>query len=87
MPPLRPGPALLQVDSIVASGIEGHESDQPQGRDRPVSRWTAEHPPAAPLCTARWEEGWELPVTEWRRRLGIQHPANDETYGLSGPRP
>ena len=37
---------------------------------------------AAPLCTARWEEGWELPVTEWCRRLGIQHPANDEAYGL-----
>ena len=37
---------------------------------------------AAPPSTARWEEGWELPVKEWRRRLGIQHPANDEAYGL-----
>jgi ubiquinone biosynthesis protein Coq4 len=37
---------------------------------------------AAPLCTARWEEGWDLPVAEWRRRLGILQPANDETYGL-----
>jgi ubiquinone biosynthesis protein Coq4 len=37
---------------------------------------------AAPLCTARWEEGWDLPVAEWRQRMGILQPANDETYGL-----
>ncbi|MFZ0406875.1 MAG: Coq4 family protein [Cyanobium sp.] len=37
---------------------------------------------ASALCTARWEEGWELPVQEWRQRLGLLHPADHERYGL-----
>ncbi|MEI6031079.1 MAG: Coq4 family protein [Synechococcaceae cyanobacterium ELA739] len=38
---------------------------------------------SAPFCTARWEEGWELPVQEWRQRLGVIYPADQESYGLA----
>jgi len=38
---------------------------------------------AAPFCTVRWEEGWELPVQEWRQRLGVIYPADRESYGLA----
>jgi ubiquinone biosynthesis protein COQ4 len=36
-----------------------------------------------PFATARWEEGWELPVAVWRQRLGVSLPADGEPYGLS----
>jgi ubiquinone biosynthesis protein COQ4 len=37
---------------------------------------------ALPFATARWEDGWELPVAEWRQRLGVTLPADNEPYGL-----
>jgi ubiquinone biosynthesis protein Coq4 len=38
---------------------------------------------AAPFCTARWEEGWDWSVEEWRQHLGLLNPANQESYGLT----
>ena len=35
------------------------------------------------LAAARWEEHWELPVAEWRQRLGLLEPANGAPYGLA----
>ena len=37
---------------------------------------------AQPLWMARWEEGWDWPVEQWRERLGITQPATSEPYGL-----
>ena len=34
------------------------------------------------LVAARWEEGWERPVSEWRQQLGISDPADGRPYGL-----
>ena len=34
------------------------------------------------LLAARWEEGWERPVSEWRQQLGISDPADGRPYGL-----
>lgn len=42
---------------------------------------------AAPFCTARWEEGWELPLQDWRQRLGVTNPADAAPYGLLASRP
>lgn len=42
---------------------------------------------AAPFCTARWEEGWELPLQLWRERLGVTNPADAAPYGLSASTP
>ena len=38
---------------------------------------------AHPFATVRWEEGWELPVAEWRRRLGVTLPADGAPYGAN----
>ena len=35
------------------------------------------------LAAARWEEGWERPVSDWRLELGIRDPADGEAYGLA----
>ena len=37
---------------------------------------------AKPLWLARWEEGWEWPVAQWREQLGITSPADHRSYGL-----
>ena len=42
---------------------------------------------ASCLAAARWEEGWEKPVSQWRRELGISDPADQETYGLAAQLP
>ena len=45
---------------------------------------------ASCLAAARWEEGWEKPVRQWREELGISDPADAEPYGLDaqlGPLP
>ncbi|MCP9818418.1 hypothetical protein KBZ18_02790 [Synechococcus sp. Cruz-9H2] len=38
---------------------------------------------ASCLALARWEEGWERPVADWRQELGITDPADHESYGLA----
>ncbi|MFM7314271.1 MAG: Coq4 family protein [Cyanobium sp.] len=37
----------------------------------------------APLCTQRWEEGWDRPLAEWRRELGLDAPVRNEPYSLA----
>jgi len=49
---------------------------------RAISHGTTIGFTARPFATARWEEGWELPVAEWRQRLGVTLPADHEAYGL-----
>ena len=42
---------------------------------------------ASCLAAARWEEGWEEPVSQWRLELGISDPADAESYGLAAQLP
>jgi ubiquinone biosynthesis protein COQ4 len=42
---------------------------------------------ASCLAAARWEEGWEKPVSQWRLELGISDPADAESYGLAAQLP
>jgi ubiquinone biosynthesis protein Coq4 len=37
---------------------------------------------ASCLALARWEEGWDKPIQQWRQELGLSDPADSETYGL-----
>jgi len=34
------------------------------------------------LVLARWEEGWDKPISQWRSELGISEPADNQPYGL-----
>jgi len=34
------------------------------------------------LVAARWEEGWDRPISAWREELGIRDTADAEPYGL-----
>lgn len=35
---------------------------------------------AAPLVLQRWEDGWEKPLKQWRKELGVS-PADEEPFG------
>ena len=35
------------------------------------------------LMAARWEEGWERSISDWRLELGINDPADGAAYGLA----
>jgi ubiquinone biosynthesis protein Coq4 len=37
---------------------------------------------SAPFCVQRWEEGWDRPLADWRRELGLHDPLRDESYAL-----
>lgn len=37
----------------------------------------------APFCVQRWEEGWERPLAEWRRDLGLSDPVRQQSYSLA----
>jgi ubiquinone biosynthesis protein COQ4 len=54
---------------------------------RAVSHGQAIARQASCLAAARWEEGWEKPVSQWRSELGISDPADRETYGLAAQLP
>ena len=55
-----------------------------EGISRAVSHGHAIARQADCLVAARWEEGWEKPVSQWRSELGITNPADQEPYGLAG---
>jgi ubiquinone biosynthesis protein Coq4 len=54
---------------------------------RAVSHGHAIARQASCLAAARWEEGWEKPVSQWRSELGISDPADAEAYGLAAQLP
>ena len=55
-----------------------------EGISRAVSHGHAIARQADCLVAARWEEGWEKPVSQWRSELSITDPADQEPYGLAG---
>ena len=69
---------------VTASGFSRFRFRPQESGDmaRAIAHGTSMGFHAAPFCTVRWEEGWDLPVEEWRRRLNIDQPADSEPYGL-----
>ena len=75
-------PAYLSLNYATQLSFYRLQLPRFPGLSRAISHGSTIGFSAAPFCTARWEEGWELPVQEWRQRLGMHHPADDESYGL-----
>ena len=53
-----------------------------EGISRAAAHGSAMARQAQCLAIARWEEGWEKPIQQWRQELGLIDPADHETYGL-----
>lgn len=58
-----------------------------EGISRTIAHGHAISRQAQCLALARWEEGWEKPVAQWRQELGITDPAEHEPYGLAAQLP
>ena len=53
-----------------------------EGISRAAAHGSAMARQAQCLAIARWEEGWEKPIQQWRQELGLVDPADHEPYGL-----
>lgn len=70
---------------LVQAGLLARFSARPNSLElmqRAVAHGTSLAFSVAPLCVARWEEGWDWPVERWRDQLGLRSPADGEPYGL-----
>ena len=54
-----------------------------EGISRAAAHGSAMALQAQCLAIARWEEGWEKPIQQWRQELGLVDPADHEPYGLA----
>ena len=54
-----------------------------EGISRAAAHGSAIARQAQCLAIARWEEGWEKPIQQWRQELGLVDPADHEPYGLA----
>ena len=54
-----------------------------EGISRAAAHGSAIARQAQCLAIARWEEGWEKPIQQWRQELGLIDPADHEPYGLA----
>jgi len=54
-----------------------------EGISRAAAHGSAMARQARCLAIARWEEGWEKPIQQWRQELGLVDPADHEPYGLA----
>ena len=54
-----------------------------EGISRAAAHGSAMARQAQCLAIARWEEGWEKPIQQWRHELGLVDPADHEPYGLA----
>ena len=54
-----------------------------EGISRAAAHGSAMARQAQCLAIARWEEGWEKPIQQWRQELGLVDPADHEHYGLA----
>ena len=54
-----------------------------EGISRAAAHGSAIARQAQCLAIARWEEGWDKPIQQWRQELGLVDPADHEPYGLA----
>ncbi|MBD2718158.1 Coq4 family protein [Synechococcus sp. FACHB-909] len=78
-------PAYVSLTHAAQIACFRFKLDGYQTLSRSISHGTTIGFTARPFATVRWEEGWELPVAEWRQRLGVTLPADGEPYGIDQP--
>lgn len=75
-------PAYVLLNSAGALGSFRFQIERFEGLSRAIAHGQTIARQASCLLLARWEEGWDKPITQWRAELGISDPADAETYGL-----
>lgn len=65
-----PGSAMLLGADLMHRCLEGPRSGEPDV-GLAVAYGLEFGASCAPLLAQRWEEGWQLPLADWRQRLGV----------------
>ena len=80
-------PAYVLLNSAAALASFRFQLERFEGISRAISHGHAIGRQAQCLALARWEEGWDKPIAQWRQELGITDPAEQEPYGLGAQLP
>lgn len=75
-------PAYVLLNSAGALARFRYQPEQFERFSQAVAHGQAIARAASCLVLARWEEGWDRPISDWRAELGISDPADAEPYGL-----
>jgi ubiquinone biosynthesis protein Coq4 len=76
-------PAYVLLNGAAQLSSFRFQCERFEGISRGISHGQAIARQASCLALARWEEGWEKPVSQWRQELGLSDPADAEPYGLN----
>ena len=76
-------PAYVLLNSAGLLGSFRFQTERFEGLSRAICHGQAIARQASCLVLARWEEGWDKPISQWRAELGISDPADTEPYGLN----
>jgi len=76
-------PAYVLLTSASQLANSRLKLEEFEGISRAAAHGSAMARQAQCLAIARWEEGWEKPIQQWRQELGLVDPADHEPYGLA----
>ena len=80
-------PAYVLLNSAAALASFRFQLERFESISEAITHGQAIAHQASCLALARWEEGWEKPVSQWRQELGISDPAEHARYGLAAQLP
>ncbi|MBU6354070.1 MAG: hypothetical protein KGQ81_03835 [Cyanobacteria bacterium REEB498] len=80
-------PAYVLLTSASQLASFRFQLERFEGISRAIAHGHAISRQAQCLALARWEEGWDKPVAQWRQELSITDPAEHEPYGLAAQLP
>ena len=75
-------PAFVLLNGAAQLGSFRFQTERFEGISVAITHGQAIARQASCLALARWEEGWDKPIQQWRQELGLLDPADREAYGL-----
>jgi len=75
-------PAYVLLNGAAQLASFRFQSDRFEAISRAITQGQAIARQTSCLALARWEEGWDRPISQWRQELGLHDPADAEPYGL-----
>ncbi|WP_216902679.1 Coq4 family protein [Synechococcus sp. CCY 9618] len=75
-------PAFVVLNTAAGFGSFRFQPERHALMSQAIARGMAMGLACAPFCVQRWEQGWERPLADWRRDLGLIDPIQEEPYAL-----
>ena len=75
-------PAYVLLNGAAVLGSFRFQTERLEGLSQAIAHGQTIARQASCLVLARWEEGWERPLSAWRAELGLTDPADAQPYGL-----